>query len=323
MEHFVIILDSFFQKLPGRLVKGRGIFGIFLIQNTICLPFICAIAEDGRNPQLFGRIFRHLFLKLSVIQLGHRHARHREDGIKTTDALFPLDFFHFVTLGRCHFLNIHQCIIYVGFITTVRLLIEMLQDIAGHKLDALGRHHGLLPVNIPDHLIRDFFLSLHRLDIIYPEWEYILVIDCIHNGIAVKLIAKRLRRSKEFRVFRPARIHGKDWCTGEAEQMVFLKVFHNRRMHVPKLAPMALVKNDDYVFRIHLMNRVLLDKGCQFLDGCDNDMGFHVFQLLFQNRSGGVAVCRPFFKTIIFLHGLVVQILTVYHEQYFVNIREP
>ena len=46
----------------------------------------------------------------------------------------------------------------------------MLQDIAGHKLDALGRHHGLLPVNVPDHLIRNFFLSLHRLDIIYPEW---------------------------------------------------------------------------------------------------------------------------------------------------------
>ena len=139
----------------------------------------------------------------------------------------------------------------------------------------------------------------------------------------MKLVTKRLRRSKEFRVFRPARIHGKDWCTGEAEQMVFLKVFHNRRMHVPKLAPMALVKNDDYVFRIHLMNRVLLDKGCQFLDGCDNDMGFHVLQLLFQNRSGCIAVRRPLFKTVIFLHSLVVQILTVYHEQYFVNIREP
>ena len=68
------------------------------------------------------------------------------------------------------------------------------------------------------------------------------------------------------------------------------------------------------------MDGILFDKGCQFLDGRDNDMGIHVLQLLFQNCGGGIAVCRPFFKAIIFLHGLVVQILTVYHEQYFVNI---
>ena len=68
------------------------------------------------------------------------------------------------------------------------------------------------------------------------------------------------------------------------------------------------------------MNRVLLDKGCQFLNGRNNDMGFHVLQLLFQNHSGCIAVRRPLFKTVIFLHGLVVQILTVYHKQHLINI---
>ena len=59
------------------------------------------------------------------------------------------------------------------------------------------------PVNIPDHLIRNLFLRLHCLDVIHPEREYILVIDGVHNSIAVKLVSKCLRRSKEFRDFLP------------------------------------------------------------------------------------------------------------------------
>ncbi|CCY91701.1 unknown [Bacteroides sp. CAG:1076] len=43
-----------------------------------------------------------------------------------------------------------------------------------------------------------------------------------------------------------------------------------------------------------------------------------IFQLFFQYRCAGIAVGGTFFKAVILLHGLVVQVLTVHHKQYFV-----
>ena len=49
-------------------------------------------------------------------------------------------------------------------------------------------------------------------------------------------------------------------------------------------------------------------------------MRFRVFQLAFQYRGAGVRVCCPLLETVILLHGLVVQVLAVYHEQHLVDI---
>lgn len=98
-------------------------------------------------------------------------------------------------------------------------------------------------------------------------------------------------------------------------------------MHIAKLAAMALVKNQDNVLLENLMSLIAGNKQRQLLNRCDDDfismrvaLGVPVFQLALQHLRGGVAVGRPFFKAVIFFHGLVVQILAVYHEQNLINI---
>ena len=91
-------------------------------------------------------------------------------------------------------------------------------------------------------------------------------------------------------------------------------------VHITELAAMALVKDDHNVLLVDLMPRILLDEGRQLLDGGNDDMGFRVFQLAFQNRGAGVGVCRALLEAVIFLHGLVVQVLAVYHKQHLVDV---
>ena len=91
-------------------------------------------------------------------------------------------------------------------------------------------------------------------------------------------------------------------------------------MHITELAAVALVKDDHNVLLVDLMPRIFLDKGCQLLDGGNDDMSFRVFQLAFQNRGAGVGVCCALLEAVIFLHGLVVQVLAVYHKQHLVDV---
>ncbi len=196
----------------------------------------------------------------------------------------------------------------------------MFQYVLRHNADALGSHHNLLPVNVPYHLVRNFFIRVHRLNIIYPERKDILIIDCIHNRVTMQLIAKSLPCRKKLRILRSAGIYGKNRSSCKSEQMIFLEILYNSCVHISKLAAMALVKNNDDVFYVHFMPRILLNKSCQLLNGSNNDMRARIFQLAFQYGSRGIAVGRSLFKTVIFLHGLIVQILSVNHEQHLINI---
>ena len=58
---------------------------------------------------------------------------------------------------------------------------------------------------------------------------------------------------------------------------------------------------------------------CKFLNGCNDDAGIGVFQLLFEDSGGRVGVCRALLKALILLHGLVIQILAVDYKQHLVN----
>ena len=49
-------------------------------------------------------------------------------------------------------------------------------------------------------------------------------------------------------------------------------------------------------------------------------MSIRIFQLSFKNSGRSIAVGRSLFKTVIFLHGLVVQVLTIYHKENLINI---
>ena len=67
---------------------------------------------------------------------------------------------------------------------------------------------------------------------------------------------------------------------------------------------------------------VLFDKGSQLLNGGNDDFCVIILQLAFENSGRGVAVGRAFLEAVIFLHGLVIQILAVYHKQHLVDITQ-
>jgi len=43
-------------------------------------------------------------------------------------------------------------------------------------------------------------------------------------------------------------------------------------MHIPKLAAMALIKDDNYLLVINGVRLIFFDKGRQLLDGSDDDV---------------------------------------------------
>ena len=102
--------------------------------------------------------------------------------------------------------------------------------------------------------------------------------------------------------------------------MVLFEIVNNGLVHITELAAVALVKDDHNMLLVDLMPRILLDEGRQLLDGGNDDMSFRVFQLAFQNRGAGVGVCCALLEAVIFLHGLVVQVLAVYHKQHLVDV---
>ena len=94
----------------------------------------------------------------------------------------------------------------------------------------------------------------------------------------------------------------------------------NGGVHVPELAAVALVKDDDHVLLKHRVPGILPDEDRQLLNGGHQNAGLGIFQLPLEDGGVGIAVGRPLFKTVILLHGLVVQVLAVHHEENLVDV---
>ena len=67
---------------------------------------------------------------------------------------------------------------------------------------------------------------------------------------------------------------------------------------------------------------IFAHKNIEFLDRRDDDPRVRVFHLPLQNGGAGVAVRRTFFKAVVFLHRLIIQVFAVYDEQHLVDIRQ-
>ena len=148
-------------------------------------------------------------------------------------------------------------------------------------------------------------------------------------AVCIRLTAKRLRCSFQRGLAARTGIGRKNRRTRKAKEVIVLKIFCDVLVHIAKLAAMALVKNQDNVLLENLMSLIAGYKQRQLLNRCNDDFismriafGIPVFQLALQHLRGGVSVGRAFFKAVIFFHGLVVQILAVYHEQNFINVGE-
>ena len=320
VEHLVVILNGCVQEIPAALVEVGGIFRVFLVQNAIRFRFIGSIAVNGSNAQPLGWVCRHLFFELLIIQLCHRHRCHAENRVEAADTLLLLDFIHRTTLGRGHLCHIRQQIKLIRFVSPIGFLVEVVEDVLCHQRNTLGCHECLFPVDIPNLFIVHVWLCIHRLDVIYTEWQHILVVDGINDGVGVQLVAERLRRGEIAWISGTSCVDCKNRRSSKAEQVVLFEIVDNGLMHITELAAVALVKDDHNMLLVDLMPRIFLDEGRQLLDGGNDDMCFRVFQLAFQNRGAGVGICRSLLEAVILFHSLVVQVLAVYHKQHLVDV---
>ena len=160
----------------------------------------------------------------------------------------------------------------------------MRQYVLRNQADPFRGQKRLFPIDIPNFLVVNIRLGIHRFDVVHPERQYVFIIDGIHNGIGVELIAKSLFRRAEGRVFAHSRVNGENRCTGKAEQMIFFEIPGNGLVHIPKLAAVAFIEDDHNTLVKYRMTGVFLDEGCQLLNGGDDDFCVVIFQLPLQNR---------------------------------------
>ena len=111
-----------------------------------------------------------------------------------------LDFIHCTSFSSGNLLDICQGVEVVGFIPSVGLLIKVVQDILCDKFNALRDHKGLFTVNIPYFLVINVRIRVHCFDVVYTERKDVLIIDGIHNGVGMQLIAKGLFGCEEVRI---------------------------------------------------------------------------------------------------------------------------
>ena len=138
----------------------------------------------------------------------------------------------------------------------------------------------------------------------------------------MELIAKRLRRRKKLRTRQTPRIRRENRRPRKSEEMILLKMLHNRGVHIPELTAVTFVEDDDDVFCIDLVFLVLLDKRREFLNRRDDDPRIAILELPLKNRRRRIAVRRPLFKTIVFLHRLIIEILAIHDKKHLVDIRQ-
>lgn len=170
MEQFVIVTDGTFEKIAAARVKRGGVLRIFLVQKVaVGVGFVGGIAENGGNAQLFGRVGGHLPLEFVVIELCHRHGRNRKHGVEARKPLLLLDLLNSPARGGRHLGNIGQRVVNVGLVAAVGLLVEVVKDILGHKLNPFGRHICPLAVYVVNILIHHLLVNVHRFDVIHAE----------------------------------------------------------------------------------------------------------------------------------------------------------
>ena len=198
----------------------------------------------------------------------------------------------------------------------------MIQNILGNQRDSLRSHKCFFSVNIPYLFIVNIPVDIHGLDVIHSERKYVLIVDSINDSIGMKLVTESLCCGKELRILNSSGIHSKDWCSGETEHIIFFEVLYDGSMHITELTAVAFIEDDNNLLLVNLMVFVLLDEGRQLLNSCNDDMSIRVFQLLLQNSGTAVRVGSSFLETVILLHSLVVQILTVNNKEHLIDVRQ-
>ena len=298
MERLVIVLNGGVQKIARSLVQCVRLKA-FLRQRVFGIIFIRSKAEDRRNGQI-AVLLSQLTLELRVVFHRHRDGADGKDGVEAR---------HTLTLEGVK-------------AVALRFLVKMLQRVADDLANALRRAHRLFNVDGANLRVFHVILFFDRVHIVDAKRQDISVVDRVHDRVGVELIAKRLLRGAKIRIFARPGVDGEDRRTGEAEQMIVLEGLRKGLVQISELAAVTLVENDDKMLPERRVAFVFAHKNIKLLDRCDDDPRVGVFHLPLQNGGAGVAVRRTFFKAVVFLHRLIIQVLAVYDEQHLVDIRQ-
>ena len=87
---------------------------------------------------------------------------------------------------------------------------------------------------------------------VYPEGQYVTVIDCIYDCIGVESIAKGLFCGSDGMTAAWC-IYCKDGRSCKAEDIILLKGLHDSAVHFSKLAAVAFIKNENYLLVVYFM----------------------------------------------------------------------
>lgn len=102
--------------------------------------------------------------------------------------------------------------------------------------------------------------------------------------------------------------------------MIGLECLCDGPVHITELTAVALIEDDNNVLAENRVSLILPHEDVQFLDGGDDDMYVRITHLPLEHGGAGVAIGRALLEAVVLLHGLIIQIFSVHHEQHLVDV---
>ncbi len=188
----------------------------------------------------------------------------------------------------------------------------------GNLADAIRVQQGL-PVLRRTQLLLVLFgldgLELRaHIVVVHLELEHLLVADRISDHVRVQLTAKHAGRG-----FGAQCVLRENGRAGETELVELLELLLQVLLGLAKLAAVALIKDEHHLLAVDGQVRLALHQVVELLDGGDDDLVVVLFQVALQARRAVRAVDAVRREALVFLHGLVVQILAVHHEEHLID----
>ena len=99
----------------------------------------------------------------------------------------------------------------------------------------------------------------------------------------MELVAEGLRCGQQRQMLALRGVFGKNRRASKPKQVVLFECLDDLLVHIPELAAVALIKDNDAVLAIYGVALVLRDEIVQLLNRSDDDAGFCVLQLTLQD----------------------------------------
>lgn len=118
---------------------------------------------------------------------------------------------------------------------------------------------------------------------------------------------------------RAQRIFWKDGRAGETELVEPPEFLLQVLLRLTELATVALVENEHYLLVVHRQVTFAVHQVVELLDCGDDDLVVILVQIALEPGGALRAVHTIGRKALVFLHGLVIRILAVHHEEHLVD----